>query len=337
MLQNMAKKSGVAGRGSLSWTQCASFGHSFLLNWNREATPKAEHSSCDHNRTSTGKKAKSGWVHDEETQSLTVHGNPCLGACLWASCCVRKMPRLHLTKSLKMDLLHTQPNPTSIIRDSCIAFQMLRAKKIKNNILREWKQEGPKAPMKIFILPYHQLPNNPRRVQFYKDAETQLQRSHDKFEPKGSNQVFFFYSCFFESGKNNTILRKKSDWEKAKGDTEAVFVSTAISRWETHPSGCCKTETINSTARAPAIMASPGRLTVHCWSKVRSLVDCGETVMDMNAKICSTQGELSGAYNSSMIKLYHTARCSLLAEISQPHIIPCLASTKKNKIDLLGN
>lgn len=40
-----------------------------------------------------------------------------------------------------------------------------------------------------------------------------------------------------------------------------------------HPSGCCSTETINSTARAPATMASPGRLTVHCWSSVRSLVD----------------------------------------------------------------
>lgn len=213
MLQNMAKKSGVAGRGSLSWTQCASFGHSFLLNWNREATPKAEHSSCDHNRTSTGKKAKSGWVHDEETQSLTVHGNPCLGACLWASCCVRKMPRLHLTKSLKTDLLHTQPNPTSIIRDSCIAFQMLRAKKIKNNILTEWKQEGPKAPMKIFILPYHQLPNNPRTVQFYKDAETQLQRSHVKFEPKGSNQVFFFILVFLRV-ERTIQFSEKSQTEK---------------------------------------------------------------------------------------------------------------------------
>ena len=302
MLQNMAKKSGVAGRGSLSWTQRASFGHCFLLNWNREATLKAEHSSCGHNRTSTGRKAKSSWAHNGDTVS-TVHGNPCLGACLWASCCMRKMkPRLHLTKSLKRDLLQTQSNPTSIIRESCIAFQMLRATKIKNNILTEWKQEGPKAPMKIFIFHYHQLPNNPRRVQFYKDAETQLQRSHDKFtSPKDQTRFFFFYSCFFESGKNNTILRKKSDWEKAKGDTEAVFVSTAISKWETHPSGCCKTETINSTARAAAIVASPGRLTVHCWSKVRSLVDCGEAGLDVSAEFCSTQGELSGACNSPTI------------------------------------
>lgn len=192
--------------------------------------------------------------------------------------------------------------------------------------------------MKIFILPYHPLPNNPRRVQFYKDTETQLQTSHDKFtSPKDQTRLFFFKSRFFESGKNNTILRKKWDWEKVKGDTEAVSVSTAISKREAHPSGCCKTETINSTARAPATMASPGRLTVHCWSKVRSLVDYGETVMDVNAKFFSTQGKLSGACNSSMIKLYDTARHSLLAEISRPHIIPCLASTKKNKIYLLGN
>ena len=134
------------------------------------------------------------------------------------------------------------------------------------------------------------------------------------------------------------IKWKKSDWEKAKGDTEAVSVSTAISKRETHPAGCCRTETISSTARAPAIVASPGRLTVHCWSKVRSLVDYGETVMDVNAKFCSPQGELSGACDSSTtIKLHHTARCSLLAEISQPHIIPCLVSTKKNKIYLLSN
>lgn len=54
------------------------------------------------------------------------------------------------------------------------------------------KAEGPKAPVKIFILPYHQLPNNPRRVQFYKDAETQLQRSHDKFTNWKDQTRFFF-------------------------------------------------------------------------------------------------------------------------------------------------
>ena len=40
-----------------------------------------------------------------------------------------------------------------------------------------------------------------------------------------------------------------------------------------YPSLCCRMDTIISTAKAPAIMARPGLLTVHCWSRVRSLVD----------------------------------------------------------------
>ena len=31
----------------------------------------------------------------------------------------------------------------------------------------------------------------------------------------------------------------------------------------------------NSTAKAPAIIEIPGLDTVHCWSRVRSRVDCG--------------------------------------------------------------
>ena len=42
----------------------------------------------------------------------------------------------------------------------------------------------------------------------------------------------------------------------------------------TNFSGCCNTEASSSTARALAIMDSPGLETVHCWSRVRSLVDC---------------------------------------------------------------
>lgn len=43
----------------------------------------------------------------------------------------------------------------------------------------------------------------------------------------------------------------------------------------THPSGCCIRETRSSTAEAPAIAASPGLVTVHIWSKVLSVNDCG--------------------------------------------------------------
>jgi hypothetical protein len=40
-----------------------------------------------------------------------------------------------------------------------------------------------------------------------------------------------------------------------------------------YPSGCCKTETSSSTAMDAAIGASPGRVTVHIWSSVRSVRD----------------------------------------------------------------
>lgn len=36
--------------------------------------------------------------------------------------------------------------------------------------------------------------------------------------------------------------------------------------------------TKSSTARAEAIGASPGRVTVHCWSKVRLAVDCKKSM-----------------------------------------------------------
>ena len=40
-----------------------------------------------------------------------------------------------------------------------------------------------------------------------------------------------------------------------------------------YPSGCCKREANSSTAVAAAIGASPGRVTVHIWSSVRSVRD----------------------------------------------------------------
>lgn len=41
----------------------------------------------------------------------------------------------------------------------------------------------------------------------------------------------------------------------------------------TYPKGCCKMETNISTADAAAMGATPGRVTVHIWSRVRSVRD----------------------------------------------------------------
>lgn len=76
-------------------------------------------------------------------------------------------------------------------------------------------------------------------------------------------------------------LKKKKKPKETKGVwgrqwpaiSSKYLVQMFICGLQTHPSGCCRTETISSTARAPAITARPGRLTVHCWSRVRSLVD----------------------------------------------------------------
>lgn len=38
--------------------------------------------------------------------------------------------------------------------------------------------------------------------------------------------------------------------------------------------GCWRSDTSSSTNRADAIAATPGRVTVHCWSSVWSLTDC---------------------------------------------------------------
>ena len=43
-----------------------------------------------------------------------------------------------------------------------------------------------------------------------------------------------------------------------------------------HLRGCCSSETRSSVARALATMEMPGLETVHCWSRVRSLVDCNQ-------------------------------------------------------------
>ena len=45
-----------------------------------------------------------------------------------------------------------------------------------------------------------------------------------------------------------------------------------------YPWGWCRMPTKSSTARAEAIGASPGRVTVHCWSKVRLAVDCKKSM-----------------------------------------------------------
>ena len=44
----------------------------------------------------------------------------------------------------------------------------------------------------------------------------------------------------------------------------------------THRKGCWVRDTRSSTAKALAMYDMPGLDTVHCWSNVRSRVDCGE-------------------------------------------------------------
>jgi endogenous inhibitor of DNA gyrase (YacG/DUF329 family) len=44
-------------------------------------------------------------------------------------------------------------------------------------------------------------------------------------------------------------------------------------RDQKNPSGCCMSETSSSTAVEEAIEAKPGRVTVHIWSRVRSVKD----------------------------------------------------------------
>ena len=46
------------------------------------------------------------------------------------------------------------------------------------------------------------------------------------------------------------------------------------SRFGSYLSGCWRIDTSSSVARALATMEMPGLDTVHCWSRVRSRVDC---------------------------------------------------------------
>jgi len=49
---------------------------------------------------------------------------------------------------------------------------------------------------------------------------------------------------------------------------------------DAYPSGWCSSETISSTARQLAMNETPGRVTVHCWSSVRLVVDCIKSVSE---------------------------------------------------------
>lgn len=57
---------------------------------------------------------------------------------------------------------------------------------------------------------------------------------------------------------------------------KADYVMSPEGYWksESYPCGWCRRATASSTARAAAIGAKPGRVTVHCWSKVLFAVDC---------------------------------------------------------------
>lgn len=66
----------------------------------------------------------------------------------------------------------------------------------------------------------------------------------------------------------------------------------------TYPSGWCRIPTKSSTARAEAIGARPGRVTVHCWSKVRLAVDCTQNKRLMALLDMHTAANISYLLNS---------------------------------------
>lgn len=61
----------------------------------------------------------------------------------------------------------------------------------------------------------------------------------------------------------------------------------------TYPLGCCKSETMSSTAVELAMEAIPGRVTVHIWSRVRSVRDCRK-----KGRSATTKSELGAQLTS---------------------------------------
>ena len=144
--------------------------------------------------------------------SLRWHMGSRLGACFWASCCMRKIkPRLHLTESLKL-----KPNPTSIIRGSCSAFQILRAKKIKNNILTEWKQKVLKPLWKFlsFLIINYQT-----TLGEFSSTRTQRHSSKDHMTSLPTERIKpgFFFNLVFWEWKGQYNSQKKVRLRKGQG------------------------------------------------------------------------------------------------------------------------
>lgn len=105
-----------------------------------------------------------------------------------------------------------------------------------------------KIPRGCSLLPPMELLNSPGALILSKNSD----------KSQANNQCVNRHQCqpIFQ---NNIRICEQRIWLK-----EAEY----------YPSGWCKIPTSNSTARAEAIRESPGRVTVHCWSKVRLEVDC---------------------------------------------------------------
>lgn len=108
-------------------------------------------------------------------------------------------------------------------------LQMLRAKKIKNNILTEWKQEGPKALWKFlsFLIIHYQ-------ITLGEFSSTRTQRHSSKHHMTSLSAQRIKPGCFF---KNLVLLRverttqfsEKSQIEKRSREIQKLSLSQQTS------------------------------------------------------------------------------------------------------------
>ena len=76
-----------------------------------------------------------------------------------------------------------------------------------------------------------------------------------------------------ESGEPRKVEEDRCEPERERDDANDSCVCAGIRLGSSPSTQLCAVATIISTARAPAMGAKPGRVTVHCWSRVRSVVE----------------------------------------------------------------
>lgn len=114
-------------------------------------------------------------------------------------------------------------------------------------------------------------------VPFVTSHKAEIQVSYSMHFTQSRQGWFCSFDCHIFAGQHRWL----NSWPKHTYQIEsklrrACSLSAWPHKYSTHPSLCCRTDTMISTASAPAIIARPGLLTVHCWSRVRSLVDCSQ-------------------------------------------------------------